>query len=614
MSSSASAAAAAAAAFAPPRPTRGAPKDSAEGTRSSRSRLGAFATFALGFAVAAVLLYASQSLSEQRPHKSGATSAIHRVSARVNAATPARIRAAAAARPERPADDEYEYYDDEAGAAGERQSSSEGGGASTASALTLGDAAVPLPLSATARTGAAVTGEKNGGGSGRRESVESVGGLSKAGGDASDTSSAPGVPDDSLLDSDAPPPTPRQRVTSDHFAAGRPARTPPDWLLAGSCVPPPPSAASARSDSLDSASAFGSFHEERHGETLLGECSCPLLNGAAPEFPFDCGDYDWRILSDLAPWHGVNLSHVALDLAYNTQTANIPPGYHFSINKNRVYMRMRDPTSVYHGQLLDMLRTVARTVMLPDVEFVLHAWDHAKVWRQDPIPVFSFIRDAAKNDITVPYPYTWGAGDFNVAVPGCSEWSERAGKKVIWRGGCTGPVAGYLDPFWPAYIRYRANVATREHPDVLDAGLSEACAREGATPLSPVDTNHGACNHQYLLLLDGNTASGRSARYMHAGAVLLKPDSVFSEWYYHLLRPWVHYVPVREFLEDLGEQAEWAVRDAPPRATQCMRDNLNALAKRHINKEAVACYWWRLLSTWKRQQPEESRTDGFQEV
>ena len=35
---------------------------------------------------------------------------------------------------------------------------------------------------------------------------------------------------------------------------------------------------------------------------------------------------------------------------------------------------------------------------------------------------------------------------------------------------------------------------------------------------------------RYLLILDGNTASGRSSLWMHAGAVLLKPDSVFSEW------------------------------------------------------------------------------------
>jgi hypothetical protein len=96
--------------------------------------------------------------------------------------------------------------------------------------------------------------------------------------------------------------------------------------------------------------------------------------------------------------------------------------------------------------------------------------------------------------------------------------------------------------------------------------------------------------------------------------VLLKPDSVFSEWYYHLLRPWVHYIPVREFLEDLPEQASWAVKEAPSTALQCLADNLRALAKKHVRKEAAACYWWRLLSAWADKQHEAPRTEGFAPV
>jgi hypothetical protein len=44
------------------------------------------------------------------------------------------------------------------------------------------------------------------------------------------------------------------------------------------------------------------------------------------------------------------------------------------------------------------------------------------------------------------------------------------------------------------------------------------------------------------------------------------------------------------------------------------RENLEKLADEHVNREAKACYWWRLLTTWEKQQPEESRTNGFQLV
>jgi FMN phosphatase YigB (HAD superfamily) len=134
------------------------------------------------------------------------------------------------------------------------------------------------------------------------------------------------------------------------------------------------------------------------------------------------------------------------------------------------------------------------------------------------------------------------------------------------------------------------------------------------TPSTPIDLDTNACNYKALLLLDGNTASGRSSLWVHQGSVLLKPDSVFSEWYYHLLKPWVHYVPVREFLEDLEEQAEWVTNNATQAALSCLRENLEKLADEHVNREAIACYWWRLLTTWKKQQPEDSRTHGFQLV
>ena len=400
------------------------------------------------------------------------------------------------------------------------------------------------------------------------------------------------------------PPSPPRHLSK------RPPRTPPDWLLAGECEPPIGWEAEAKP--FRTASSYGAFLEEQHGETLLGDCKCPLKSGI--ESDFDCGAYDWRILSDLAPWHGVNISSAAMDMTFDLQTANIPPGYHFSINKGRVLMRMRAPTSAYHNQILDMLRTVVTLVDLPDVEFILHAWDHAKVWRQDPIPVFSFIRDAAKNDITVPYPYRWEGSGMSVAQAGdCPAWEARA-SKVMWRGGCTGPTMGYRDEVWDAYIRYRATVLTAKRPDILDAGLADQCSKVGIKPLAPVDTVFGSCQHKHLLLLDGNTASGRSSLWVHQGSVLLKPDSVFSEWYYHLMRPWVHYVPVREFLEDGEEQAQWVVKDAPPKALQCLRDNLAKLAKTHVNTNAIACYWWRLLTEWKRHQPQESRTEGFQQI
>ena len=226
-----------------------------------------------------------------------------------------------------------------------------------------------------------------------------------------------------------------------------------------------------------------------------------------------------------------------------------------------------------------------------------------------------FVRDTGKNDITVPYPYQWNAAVDDLDTARASDcparWEDRNGSRVFWRGYCTGPVMHYLEPFWQSYTRYRITELSRAHNDTLDAGLSDRCVEGGGAGLPPADSMRGMCHHKFAMLVDGAVSSGRSSLYFHAGAVLLKHDSVYSEWSYTALRPWVHYVPVREFMEDAAEQAEWVTRGASPGALKCLRDNLEAFANQHINKWSIAAYWWRVLTAYKRQQSEDARTAGF---
>lgn len=51
--------------------------------------------------------------------------------------------------------------------------------------------------------------------------------------------------------------------------------------------------------------------------------------------------------------------------------------------------------------------------------------------------------------------------------------------------------------------------------------------------------------YKYLLWVPGNCASLRMAAQLLSDAAVLKLDSPEIEWYYPLLQPWVHYIPVR---------------------------------------------------------------------
>ena len=381
---------------------------------------------------------------------------------------------------------------------------------------------------------------------------------------------------------------------------------PPAWLSAGHCAPPGASRAAAK-------------------PPLFGACACPLRNAPANWTSFDCGVFDGRIRAALAPWAdaGANLSHAALDATWALTTANIPPAYHISVHGGKVYYKRQGPASAYDEKLLDMLRTVAARVPLPDVEFVLHPWDHQKVPRQDPAPVFGFTSGPASNDILFPYPYAWRAGGFDLGAAACgadrARLADRPHARVFWRGRCSGTgAAGFVPELAPFYLRYRAAALGAAHADVLDVGLVEDCVDAGggrAPPLPPraplveLEAPAALCEYRHLLMLDGNTASGRSSVWVHAGAALVWPTSVWREWYYDALQPWRDFAPARERLGNLPERARWLA--AHPRAAQCLADNLAAAAKRYVNADGVACYVWRLLSAYARVQSGGSRLQGF---
>ena len=385
---------------------------------------------------------------------------------------------------------------------------------------------------------------------------------------------------------------------------------------------------------LHTSALTAAFELADEGLELLGPCECPVKQPHGEGGAFSCADHDARILSELAPWHGINVTHAMLDSVFSGPVGNLPPTYHFSVQAGLVHVKEQGPLSSHDPRLKDMLKWVASQVALPDVEFLLHGWDHAKVHRQDAAPVFCFQRDAGMNDLTFPSPYLWSVDmhDFAFkeradheqglrledASEGCPPFSERL-LPLMWRGSCNGPTAGYKPELWPAYLRARASLLSDEHPDLIDARLSEQCLQPPFdTSVSgppgntvPLGGPRTACKHRHLLLLDGNSASGRLSHWLHSGSTVFKPDSKFSEWHYHLLRPWVEYWPVREFLEDAVEQMQAALRF--PEAAQCMGEQAKRHAKRHLTREAVACYVWRLLTAWAALQPEKSRgvNEGF---
>lgn len=63
--------------------------------------------------------------------------------------------------------------------------------------------------------------------------------------------------------------------------------------------------------------------------------------------------------------------------------------------------------------------------------------------------------------------------------------------------------------------------------------------------------------YKYILTLEGHTAANRLSYELSSGSVVLLAASRWKLWYYRLLKPFVHYVPVAEDLSDLFERVDW---------------------------------------------------------
>lgn len=64
-------------------------------------------------------------------------------------------------------------------------------------------------------------------------------------------------------------------------------------------------------------------------------------------------------------------------------------------------------------------------------------------------------------------------------------------------------------------------------------------------------------NYKYIIETEGNVSAHRVLTDMLMGSVLLMIDSEYTLWYSHLLKPYIHYIPIKKDLSNLIETITW---------------------------------------------------------
>ena len=382
-----------------------------------------------------------------------------------------------------------------------------------------------------------------------------------------------------------------------------------------------------------------------------GGCQCPIRSGGfrggagvSPPAGWRYNCSLWAPLIDeyLSPWHEGNVSATVLDMAfwramYGAARAHAIPGVH--VSSVRGVLRMRENVDYRVSLFRDMMRTVSRMVELPDVEFVVSLWDHPKVDRQTPLPVFVHYADVAHRDVPIPAPWSWDDKKHSFPQPwtgvagSCgTPWSQRD-PKLYFRGGCNGPTRGWRGPLWQFYPRKRANRLSAADPANIDAGVYDHCDSPKLSKLEwgwdanmeremhqrgkkrPLDKFAANCRYKHLLHIDGNLASSRLASELHVGSTVFKQASFSNEYFYPLLAPFRHYVPIAANLEDVPEKLAWAKQN--PQRAEAIAAEGQRFAREHLHTQSIACYFWQLLTTFGALQDFQPRVDpslGFRPV
>jgi protein glucosyltransferase len=147
-------------------------------------------------------------------------------------------------------------------------------------------------------------------------------------------------------------------------------------------------------------------------------------------------------------------------------------------------------------------------------------------------------------------------------------------------------------------IRYVPNQSQRSNDHVTQV--------LGLEFVEPV-TMEEHCRYKYLLNFDGQAASFRLKTLFLCGAVVLMVDPVWDEFWYGMLVPFVHYVPLAAdgsdadaTLDFLEAHQDWA---------EAIAENGRQFVLQRLRMEDVQGYWDDLLTRYSMLQSYEPAID-----
>jgi hypothetical protein len=225
-------------------------------------------------------------------------------------------------------------------------------------------------------------------------------------------------------------------------------------------------------------------------------------------------------------------------------------------------------------------------------------------------PIFSKSITDKFADMLIPTNDDWLMASNNFFVDGCADsyhssvwkninqiWSKK--KNIcIFRGSATGCGITIQNN-----NRLKAANISIDYPKILDAGITDWNARPkkyNDLPIQIIDTkefrfkiaekitNTEKSNYKYILNIDGHVSAFRLSSELSMKSVILLVKSSYKMWFSHLLEEYVHYVPIKDDLEDLISQIKWCIDN--DKKCKIIAENAKKFFDKYLTKDGIFNY------------------------
>jgi len=171
-------------------------------------------------------------------------------------------------------------------------------------------------------------------------------------------------------------------------------------------------------------------------------------------------------------------------------------------------------------------------------------------------------------------------------------WSSKI-KRAVWRGATT-----YDTHFVGVELnetpRGKLVQKSMENPELIDAGFVKLIQQYESrndkflnqTILTERMHFDDQMKYKAILDIDGNNWSGRFPKLLCANSVVIKIDPDYIEYFYHELKPMVHYVPAS--IENVSQVAAYVLDNENEDEMKGIVDSANSWCKRKMTERGMA--------------------------